>query len=184
MVKKTKAKQWIKILAPSMFGNREIGHTLSSEPEKIIGRRITVSAIDVLNDYNKYYLKLSFKIKEFKDNKAISEFDGFECTRDYIARMVVRRVRRIDSVVDVETKDHRRLRVKMIIVTRKKIKKVAEKEMRKMVNKIIVDQLGSDTFVNAVKKLISDKFKDQVQEKLRKIYPIRYFEFRKLEVLK
>jgi len=184
MVKKVKAKQWIKILCPPVFGNKEIGETTTDEPEKVIGRKLTISAIDVLNDYNKYYLKLSFKIKEIKDGKALTDFDGLECTRDYIARMVVRRVRRIDCVVDSETSDKRKLRVKMIVVTRKKIKKIAEKEMRKKLSEIILNTLNSNSFDDVIKKLISDDFKEKIKQELKKIYPVRYFEFRKVEVLK
>lgn len=183
MVKKTKAKQWIKVLAPPVFGSKEIAETLSNDPQKIVGRRLIVSAIDILNDYNKYYLKISFKIKEVKEGKAITEFDGFECTRDYIARMVVRRVRRIDYVIDGKTKDNKKLRVKMIAVTRRDIKKIAEKAMRKKMKDIILETLSSNNFDDVIKKLISDKFKEEVKETLRKIYPIRYFEFRKVEVL-
>lgn len=183
MVKKAKAKEWLKVLAPPVFGSIEIAETPCDDPQKVIGRRLIVSAIDVLNDYNKYYLKISFKIKEVKEGKAITEFDGFECTRDYIARMVVRRVRRIDSIVDGVTKDNRKLRVKMIAVTRRGIKKVAEKEMRRKMKEIILETLSSSSFDDAVKKLVSDDFKEEIKKQLHKIYPVRYFEFRKVEVL-
>lgn len=182
MAKKAKAKEWIKVVAPN-FGNVEIGETPYDEPQKIIGRRLIVSAIDVLNDYNKYYLKISFKIKELKEGKAIAEFDGFECTRDYIARMVVHRVRRIDAIVDGLTKDNRKLRVKMIAVTRRGIKKVAEKEIRRKMKEIVLEALAASNFEEAIKKLISDEFKEEIKKQLHKIYPLRYFEFRKVEVL-
>jgi len=181
---KKKTKVWLTVVAPSLFKNREIGHTLAEDPKNVIGRRLVISAIDALNDFNKYYLKISFKITKVENDIAYTDFDGLECTRDYIARMVVRRVRRIDSVIDRETKDGRKLRIKMIAVTGRRVQKGIQKKIREMMEEIVTKKVESVTMDSFLKEVFNDKLKEEVKKKIKKVYPLRYFEFRKIEVLK
>ena len=180
--KKGKAKKWFSIISPKVFGEIEIGKTLASEPENLIGRRLTISAIEVTNDLRKYYLKLSFRITRVEGENAYTEFDGSECTRDYISRMIVRRVRRIDTVQDVVTKDGVKIRVKCIIVVHKKAKTSITKTIRKKVEELIEEIVKNSTLDDFVKGLINDEIKKRIVAEIRKIYPIRHFEIRKTEV--
>jgi len=179
---KKKAKQWLTIVTPDLFGKKEIGHTLVEEPSDAIGRRLVVSAIDVLDDYSKYYLKMSFKIVKVENQIAYTDFDGLECTRDYIARMVVRRVRRIDLVIDRKTKDGRLLRIKTIAVAGRRIQSGIQKKIRKRIDEIITEKIKDMTMDEFIKAVVSDKLKNEIKKEVKKVYPLRYFEFRKIEV--
>jgi len=180
---KKKTKQWITIVAPKVFGEKEIGHTLIEEGSEAVGRRLIISAIDVLEDYNKYYLKFSFKISKVENGIAYTAFDGLECTRDYIARMVVRRVRRMDLVIDRETKDGCLLRIKMIAVAGRRIQSGIQKKIRKKMDEIVSERVKQLTLDEFIKEVVSDKFKEEVKNAIKPIYPLRHFEFRKIEVL-
>lgn len=182
MARRAKAKQWFEIIAPKVFNNMEIGKTLATEPEALIGRRLTISAIEVTNDLRKYYLKLTFRIIKVEGTKAFTEFDGSECTRDYISRMVVRRVRRIDTVQDVITKDGFKVRVKCIAVIHRKAKTSIEKTMAEKIKEMIEDIVKNSTLHEFVSKMISDEIKNKIIKEIRKIYPVRHFEIRKVEV--
>ena len=181
MPKSKKAKVWLKLITPEFLGKKEVGEIPANEPEATKGRRVILSAIDVLGDFNKYYLKFIFKIGEVDNQNAYLFFDGLECTRDYIARMVRRRVDRTDLVVDRTTKDGIILRIKTIVVTRRVPKGIRTK-IRKKIDEILSKEVPESAMDNFILKVLSDDFKNSIISTLNKIYPVRHFEFRKIEV--
>ncbi|MEM5801779.1 MAG: 30S ribosomal protein S3ae [Candidatus Aenigmatarchaeota archaeon] len=183
MIKKAKAKEWFTIISPDFFGRKEIGKTLSSDPQLLIGRRISVSAVELTNDINKYYIKLIFKITQVDGKTALTEFDGSECLRDYISRMVVRRVRRVDTIQDLITKDGKKIRVKGIAIIPRRVKSSIQRAIANKIKEMISNLVSNTTLQDFVLKMLSDEFKNRVIQEARKIYPVRHFEFRKIERL-
>ncbi len=181
MPKSKKVKVWLKLITPEFLGRKEVGEIPANEPENARGRRIILSAIDVLGDFNKYYLKFIFKVGEVDEKNAYLYFDGLECTRDFIARMVRRKVDRTDLVVDKVTKDGIKLRLKTIVITRRVPKGIRTK-IRKKIDEILSEEVTKSTMEEFILKAISDEFKNSVISALHKIYPVRHFEFRKIEV--
>jgi small subunit ribosomal protein S3Ae len=182
-VKKGKAKKWFSIIAPKHFGGKEIGRTTASEPQNLVNRKIKVSAVDLTGNIGKYYLKFSLKISKVEEDKAFTEFDGSECLRDYVSRMIVRRVSRIDTVQDLVTKDGKKLRVKGIGVVRGRIKSSIQRAIRNKINKLFKAEIENLTLEGFVKEILSDEIKNKILQGTRKIYSIRKFEIRKTEVL-
>jgi small subunit ribosomal protein S3Ae len=182
MPKSKKVKVWLKLITPEFLGKKEVGEIPANEPEAAKGRRAILSAIDVLGDFNKYYIKFIFKIGEVDNQNAYLYFDGIECTRDYIARMIRRRVDRIDLVIDKITKDGVKLRIKTITVTRRVSSEIKTK-IRRKIEEILNKEISNLTMNEFVLKALSEDFKNFVISSLRKIYPIRHFEFRKIEVM-
>jgi len=181
MPKSKKVKVWLKLITPEFLGRKEVGEIPANEPEAAKGRRVILSAIDVLGDFNKYYLKFIFKVGEVDNQNAYLYFDGLECTRDYIARMIRRRVDRTDLVVDKVTKDGIKLRIKTVTVTRRVPKGIRTK-MRKKIDEILSKETSQLTMEEFILKVFSDDFKNSIISVLNKIYPVRNFEFRKIEV--
>jgi len=181
MPKSKKAKVWLKLITPEFLGKKEVGEIPANEPEAARERRVILSAIDVLGDFNKYYLKFIFKIGEIDNQNAFLYFDGLECTRDYIARMIRRKVDRTDLVVDKVTKDRIKLRIKTITVTRK-VPFGIKTKIRKKIDEILTQEVQTSTMQEFILKVLSDDFKNSIVSALHKIYPIRHFEFRKIEV--
>jgi small subunit ribosomal protein S3Ae len=179
--KSKKVKVWLKLITPEFLGKKELGEIPANEPEAAKGRRVILSAIDVLGDFNKYYLKFIFKVGEVDNQNAYLYFDGIECTRDYIARMIRRRVDRIDFVIDKVTKDGVKLRIKTLAVTRRVSSEIKTK-IRKKIEEILDKEVPNLTMNEFVLKVLSDEFKNFIISSLHKIYPVRHFEFRKIEV--
>ena len=127
-------------------------------------------------------MKFFFRIKKVEGDKAFTEFDGSECMRDYVSRMVVRRVRRIDTVQDLVTKDGKKITVKGLAVSRR-IKSNIQKTIRVKVKEMIKAEVESSTFDEFIRGILSDELKNKILREGRKIYPIRNFEIRKTEVI-
>lgn len=183
MARKGKPKKWYYIIAPKVFGEREIGVVPASEDKLLLGRRLTISAIDLTNDFDKYYLKLSFKIIGVNGDKALTRFDGSECTRDYISRMVLHKVTRVDNIQDLVTKDGVKIRVKSLTVLSGRTSSLIKKTVRAKVGEMMRDFVTNMTLDDFIRGMLSGKIKKTIFQTVRKIHPVRYFEIRKTEVL-
>ncbi len=182
-VKKTKSKAWYTIISPEMFGSKEIGKTTAVDPDYLVGRKITVSAMEAANNYSKYYLKFKVRVDKVDGDKVLTSFDGSECMRDYISRMVLRHVRRIDTVQDLKTKDGKKVRVKSLAIVSKKMNSSIVKVVRKRIQDDVKELVDNSSLEELVNGIIDDNMKIRVLDDIRKIYPVRTFEFRKTEVL-
>jgi len=183
MPKKLKGKEWYVLIAPKMFKEKVIGETPVGDPKTLIGRRIDVHLIKLIDDLSKYYIKFYFKVKDVKENKAYTEFAGFECLRDYISRLIRYGIKRMDIIQDLTTKDGVKMRVKTIVITRKKMKKSVEIDLKEFVEDKIKKEVESIKLDEFIEKTINDTLKNSVMKEGSKIYPIRTFEIRKVERL-
>jgi len=183
VTKKTKAKEWFTIIAPKIFSEKEIGKTMSSNPDMLIGRRIILSPIELTNNFNKFYMKFVFKVDRVEGNNAFTSFDGSECLRDYISRMVLRRVKRVDTVQDLATKDGVRIRVKGLAIISRRVKSSIRVKIRNMIKEKLKKEIESITLEDFIEKIMSDEIKMRVLSDARRIYPVRNFEIRKTEVI-
>lgn len=182
--KKAKQKQWYVIVAPKIFDEVEIGKTFSAEAKNLIGRRITISAIDLTGNFSKYYLKFVFKVSEVNGERALTTFDGTEILRDYISRMILRRVRRIDTVQDLKTRDGVDLRVKGLTVIGRRVKSSIQKQVSEKIKELVARAVADYTLEELVEKMLNDEMKNRILQEAGRIYPLRNFEFRKIEVLR
>ncbi len=179
---KKKGKEWYTMSSPEMFGRTELGKTLSEDSNLLLGRKISVSLMDLVNDFRKYYMKFSFKVVEVKGDTAMTEFVGSTCMRDYISRMVGRWSTRVDTVQDLTTKDGIKIRVKGILIIPRKVKSSIKSAVRDDVRNIIQSEVEKETLEELVNSIISDKIKRKVLRNAQRIYPVKGFEIRKTEV--
>ena len=180
---KRKGKQWYIMIAPEMFGRVEMGRTLSSDPKNVVGRNVTVSLMDLVNDFHKYYMKFVFKVSDIDGDNANTVFVGSRCMRDYVSRMVSRWATRIDTIQDLTTKDGTNIRVKGILIIPRRVKSSIKSSVRNEVRETIQKDIEKSTLEEVVNSLISDNTKRRVLRNAQKIYPVKNFEIRKIEVL-
>jgi small subunit ribosomal protein S3Ae len=180
--KKSKAKEWYSIIAPKLFEDRELGRAMVTEPEQLVGRKINVSLLELMNNFNKFYMKFIFRVAKVDGTNAYAEFAGSEVMRDYVSRMVLKRIRRIDTVQDLETKDKRKIRVKGLAIVSKKVKSSIEKIIRSQIKQDLEKEISTMDFDDFIIALTTDELKNFVLDDARKIYPVRNFEIRKTEV--
>ena len=179
---KWKGKEWYPIVAPKEFNSLVIGETPSLDPKLLVGRVIETSLMDLTGESGKYYIKLFFKISEVDGNMAVTKFFGHECTRDYVARIVQVRTTRIDTNEIINFKDGK-MRVKSIAICNRNVSIKVEKDVRAAVRKMINERLQGMTSEDFIKGMITGKVQAGIRQDLNKIYPVRFFEFRKTEIM-
>lgn len=182
-MKKVKRKKWFTIVAPPLFKEKIVGETPASEEKSLLGRIVEIGAPYVTGDYEKYYIKFKFKINKVSGEKAHTTFYGFECLRDYISRLVQKRTRRVDVIQDVTTKDGTKLRIKSVAITNRIVKSSIMKRLRTFIHENVGREVENSTLDKFLEKVLSNYIKNKIQKNGSKIYPIRHFEIRRVDVL-
>jgi small subunit ribosomal protein S3Ae len=181
MPKKMKGKEWYSMVAPKLFKEKVIGETPVGDAKTLIGRTIQVNMVNLIDDLSKYYFKIYFRISDIKEKNAYTEFAGLECMRDYISRMIRYGIKRMDTIQDLITEDKKKIRVKTIIITSKKIKKNVAISLKKLIEYMMKKEVESIKLDEFVEKTINDTIKRSIFDEGSRIYPIRSFEIRKIE---
>lgn len=176
-------KNWYEIEAPIFFKGQIIGETPASDPKYLVGRTVSISLADLVQDAKRFYLKFNFRIVNV-DGKAKTIFTGHDVTYERIYRMVQRHSRRIDCIQDAELADGARIRVKTILVIPKLVSTSVKDSVRKKMKSAVEKVLSSSTTENFMRMLIDGSLQSAIREECKKVYPVGPIEIRKSEVLR
>ena len=178
------AGKWYKILAPKIFNEEEVGQTTADEAKKLIGRTVEMPLPVIFKEYgrnNNILIKL--RVDNIKENKALTSIISYSLIKAHLVRLVRRGVSRIDVIDNLNTKDGRGIRVKIIIVTNHRATRKQRYSIRKRASELIKKQIPEYNWEAFILALITSKFQGDLKKKLKKIYPIRYVEVRRAELV-
>lgn len=180
---KWKAKQWYTVRAPPMYNAVAIAETLADETDKLMGRVAEATLQDLTGDFSKMHIKMKFKVAAVRGNECATKFAGHELTSDYIRRLTRRKHSKIDSVVDVTTKDGFSFRVKPFAVTERRAQSSQEMEIRRITVSLITQAAAERDHAAFIKEVVNGDLAQVVFKEARKIYPLKRVEIRKSEVV-
>lgn len=175
-------KELYVIRAPSYFGNREIGTTLSDDTSKLIGRTVKVSLYNLTDDFSKQYIIIKFKIVRMNDGEAQTVFYGHEYGREFLRSLVRRGTSRIDGYYSLKTIDNVAMRVHSTVFTIKRecagkkrmIRHVMKEVLESSTSRLTLDQFAQELVLgktasdiyNVVKKIILPRHVGIVKSKI------------------
>jgi small subunit ribosomal protein S3Ae len=181
---KWKAKSWYNVMAPDMFNRAKIAEALSDEPEKLIDRVTEVTAQDVTGDFSKMHIKLRFKVNDVRGMDAYTYFIGHDMTSDYVRRMTRRRKSKIDTVVDVKTRDEFVIRLKPLAISGRRIRSSQQSAITIIMGTVITDFCKKKSLDEIVRAIISGNLAKDVAVSCKPIQPLQRVEIRKSEILR
>ena len=180
---KWRGKSWYTVLAPSYFGNVELGTVPAAEPEKLVGRVIDSTLYEVTNDFAHQYLKMSFQITEVDGRTARTMFKGHEYSHDYLRSLVRRRTTKVEGIFDVNTKDGYKLQVAACAFTLSRIRTSQEQAIRTIMQKIIKEKASTLTLDQFAQEAVLGKIASDIYNEAKKIAPLRHVGIRKSKLL-
>ncbi|MDQ1280145.1 MAG: small subunit ribosomal protein S3Ae [Thermoproteota archaeon] len=180
---KWKIKEWYNIITPPYFGGALIGSSPSSEPAKTIGRILETTLYDITGDFNQQYMKLYFQVTGIKGSDAETIFKGHEYSRDYLRSLVRRGSTRIDSIINITTKDGYKLRVSVVALSVSRIRTSQIIVMRSVIRKIIDEKAKSLNFDQFVQESILGKIASDIYNEAKKFSPLRHVGIRKSKLV-
>jgi small subunit ribosomal protein S3Ae len=183
---KWRSKHWIKVRAPGLFQHVELGETIASEPEQVVGRTIeaTLTELSGTPDAGKAHVKLRFQVERLSgDGVAEARFVGHDLTSDYVRRLARRKRSKIDISVTVTTKDGVRFVLKPVAVGEQRL----QTRLRALLRHRIVEILTTHAEQRAAPQFVADMLQGELAKALshgvKSLYPLKKIEIRRSEVL-
>jgi len=183
-VKKWKGKDWFAVLSPKVFGEMHLADTPAMDPKSISNRAIEVSVPEITGNESKYYMKLRFKIERIEDRKAYTRFGGLSSTRDYISRMTRKGSSKIRMIGRLNTKDGWELRASLVAILLKNTDASVQKRVRENMMNLLKTNANKSTIDFMIKSIINGFAQKAIKKSSSRIYPVRFLEIEKIEVLK
>lgn len=178
-----RSKEWYDILAPSIFGSSKIGETLASDPEKVMGRVIETTLGDLIDDYSKSHIKVSFKVVDIEDHEANTDFIGHDMSREYIRSQVRRRTTKVDIITEVTTSDGAKLQITAMAATLDRVQTGQKESVHREMEDYIKSRSKEFKFDQLAQQIVLGKMASEVYRRVRKVCPIRRVEIKKSKVL-
>lgn len=180
---KWRNKTWYTAVAPSYFGNIELGALPAEEPEKLVGRVIESTLYDVTNDFAHQYLKMYFQITGIEGKTAQTQFKGHEYSRDYLRSLVRRRTTKIDGLFTVKTSDGYKFQIAVSAFTLSRARTSQERIIRDVMKRIIDKKAAQLTMDQFAQELVLGKIASDIYNEIKKVVPLRHVGIRKSKLV-
>lgn len=185
VVDKWKAKSWYSVIAPDFFSSKEMGQIVSSDETNLVGRRVLANLGELTGSFNmsNAYTTVSFRVKEVKGKHCYTEFIGHHLAPAYVRTLARRRRSVIVVVKDNVTKDGKKYRIKLTVVTGVRVSAEAKTAIRKAVEEELAVVVTKSDFATIAQEVLFGKLSQKLYLKIKKIAPIRKIEVHKSEII-
>jgi small subunit ribosomal protein S3Ae len=180
---KWRSKSWYMMVAPSYFGNVELGTVPAEDDAKVIGRIAEITLYDVTGDFSHQNTKMFFQINAIEGKTARTLFKGHEYSRDYLRSLVRRRTTKVDGLFNITTKDGFKLRVAVSALTLSRIKTSQEKTIRKIMDRITKEKAAALTLDQFVQEMVLGKIASDIYNESKLVAPLRHVGIRKSKLI-
>ncbi len=183
---KWRSKRWYHVRAPGLFQHVELGETVATEPEQVVGRTIeaTLPELSGSGDAGKAHVKLRFRIERISgDGVAEARFIGHDLTSDYVRRLARRKRSKIDLSLTVTTKDGVQVVLKPVAVGEQRLQTRLRAELRHKMVEILLAEAQLRTSPEFVREMIQGDLSKVLAHGVKTLYPLKKIEIRRSEVL-
>ena len=180
---KWKRKKWFTIHAPKLFDQKEVGETVAEKPETLIGRVIKVNARELTGNPKKQHITLFFKIKDVQGLKAYTKLTGHEINQNFLKRVIRRRTSKMETNQIVQLKEGEKARVKSVVISGRKLARIKETAVRKIMMEKIAYASKKRDFDDFVNEMIFGNIAIKIQNDAKKVGIIRRVEVIKTKLI-
>ncbi len=183
---KWRSKHWYKVRAPGLFQHVELGETMATESEQIVGRTLetTLQELSGGADIGKAHVKLRFRIDRVSaENVAEAQLIGHELTSDYVRRLARRKRSKIDTSLPVTTKDGVLIILKPVAVGEQRLQTRLRAELRLKLRSLLTEEAAAKTAPEFVREMLQGELGKILAHGLKSLYPLKKIEIRSSEIL-
>jgi len=168
-----KDKNWYEVFSPRSFDNKSIGEIIGLE-HTIIGRTMETSLYDFTNNFRDINLKVKFRIvsANHEARTCQSIFHGHECSNDYVRSLIGRGTSKIQTIINLTTKDKYIFRVTTVCTTIQRARSSQQIIIRKIMREILKEFAQSLNHEKFVRGMIYGEFQHQIRRIAKTIYPL------------
>jgi small subunit ribosomal protein S3Ae len=176
-------KKWLIVHAPAFLGGQAIVEIPVDEPSKAVNRNVEITLYDLTKDLTHINIKLRFKVSSIDGDRALTQFNGMELTRDYIRNLIRRGSSKVMIIKDVTTRDGGRLRMEILAITTYRCTRTHKHLIRRSIMDTLDKVSQEMDFNTLVRDSIMGKLQVEFFNIAKKIYPLRKVEIIKIKVL-
>lgn len=175
-----KKKRWVVILAPKIFNEQPIGETYISEFSEAQGRDASVSLTAITGDPQKQNIVLSFTMNGNTANAITTVSTGYRLTPAAVRKTMRRSKSKIEDSFKLTTSDNIPTIIKPVLVTKNRTNGAVLRNLRRTLKAYLTKKVTTTTFENMLLDLVMHKLQRELQDTLKKVYPlstceIKYF---------
>jgi len=193
-------KDWYKLIAPSIFSQKECGKTIITRTqgqkiasEGLKGRVIELSLGDLNQNEASSYRKIKLCVEDVQGFNCLLNFHGMDMTRDKLCSLIKKKQSIIEANVDARTTDGYIVRMFCIAFTKKQddqlketcyAKSAKERSIRAKMVSTMATLAGKGDLKSLVKALVAGTTGDEIVREASSIFPIKDCYIRKVKVIK
>ncbi len=168
-----KDKEWYTVISPKSFNFKPIGEIIGME-NNIVDRTIETLLYDFTNRYDDISLKLKFKVVQVNQEakQAQSVFLGHSYTTDYVRSLIGRGSSKIQTIINLTTKDKYVYRLTIICTTISRARSSQQIVIRKIMREILKEFAKTLNHEKFITGMIHKEFTNQIIRVAKTIYPL------------
>ncbi len=152
---KVKKKLWCKVIAPKIFGNKEVGESYLTTPESAVGRKLSVNLRDLTNNMKDQNVHIVLQVNKVSGTILNTSTFGYKLTPAYIKRLVRKNTARLDDYFEFKTQGGKEVIIKSLMVTFGKGQRSTKATLRKELQVLLEEEVNKTSFDLFVSNLIN-----------------------------
>lgn len=170
---KIKKKTWHKVIAPKIFGNKEIGESYLQSPEKAVGRKLKVNLKDLTGNIKDQNVHIGLQINKIDGSLLKTAAVSYELTPQYVKRCVRKNCARVDDYFAFKTKGGKKVVIKTLMVTINKVQRSVRSRLSKELGLLLETEIKKNSFDTTVNNFVNRRLMLDLKKKLKKIFPLK-----------
>ena len=128
-------------------------------------------------------IRLVFKIVEVHSGKAKTQVSSYTQIPYYLGRFVKSGSDLVEGAYKFETKDKLEVIVKPFIVTKMNTSSMILSSIRAKTKEVLEKEIKSKKYDDIISSVINGKLQNVLRNEVKKVFPLKSFEFRKVELI-
>lgn len=183
-VKKVKKKFPVEILAPEYLNSVSLGSVNTVDLNSFVGKTAKINMMYVTGNVKNQNIRLTFSVTEVSSGLGKTQVICYEQIPYYLGRFVKAGSDLVEDSFVGTTKDKVNVRVKPFIVTKQNVGKNVLSSVRLKAREVINTDISSKTYDEFISSVISGKLQNVFRNEVKKVFPLKSFEFKKVELEK
>ncbi len=181
-VKKAKRKFPVEIKAPEYLNSATLGHSEVTDLTTLVGKTSKINLMYVTGNVKNQNVRLVFRIEEVASGLAKTTVKEYTQIPYYLRRFVKTGSDLVESSFVAKTKEGILVRLKPFIVTKANVTSLVASSLRLKTEELLKAELAEKTYDEFISSVISGKIQNVYKNELKKVTPVKSFEFKKVEL--
>lgn len=169
---KEKKRKWCAVIAPKLLNSAEVGETYVHDLNFMKDKSFEVNLMSLTNDPRRQNVKVMLRVNDIKDNKAYTDFRGYNISHSYVRRMSKRAKMKFDESFSCVTKDNVQINIKVLMMFKNKLRGKVSSVLRKELNRYVCDFVKNSDFDRLTGIILNQGLQKELKATLSKIYPL------------